>query len=86
MYSVGTTTAKAREENDMPIAIINWIMVLSLILTFIILNLFENRRMKNSGWYLESDRRFEKDRRHFTYATHIPERRSGFDRRLVQNR
>ena len=63
----------------MPIAIVNWIMVFSLILTYIILNVLENRKMKRS------ERRLEKDRRNFSYYAHIPERRAGDDRRLSQS-
>ena len=60
----------------MPIAIVNWIMVFSLILTYIILNVLGNRKMKRS------ERRLEKDRRNFSYDAHIPERRATDDRRL----
>jgi len=63
----------------MSISIVMWILVLSLVVTYILLNIFENKKMK------KSDRRLEKDRRHFTYASHIPERRSGNDRRLSYN-
>ena len=42
-------------------------MVFSLILTYIILNVLENRKMKRS------ERRLEKDRRNFSYYAHIPE-------------
>lgn len=69
----------------MPITIISWIMVVSLIMTYIILNVLENRRMKKPEERFEKDRRMENDRRYFTYATHNPERRSGTDRRLVRH-
>jgi hypothetical protein len=63
----------------MPISILMWIMMLSLLVTYILLNILENKKMK------KSERRLEKDRRQFTYAAHIPERRSGADRRLNYN-
>ena len=59
----------------MSISIVMWIMMLSLVVTYILLNILENKKMK------KPDRRLAKDRRHFTYASHIPERRSGDDRR-----
>ena len=69
----------------MQITMVNWIMTLSLIGTFILLNIFENRKIE------ESNRRLEKDRRHFSYTNYIPERRSDYemqksDRRLEIDR
>lgn len=64
----------------MPIAIINWIMVVSLILTHIILKVLENRKIKLT------EERLEKDRRNFTYTRYIPERRSERDMRMSDRR
>jgi len=69
----------------MPITTISWLMLLSLIGTDIMINIFENKRAK------KADRRLEKDRCHVYYTHHIPERRSGYemkasDRRLEQDR
>jgi len=47
----------------MPISIVMWIMILSLVVTYILLNIFEIKRMK------KSDRRFEPDRRTSHMAT-----------------
>lgn len=63
----------------MPITTISWLMILSLIGTDIMINIFKNKKTK------KADRRLEKDRRHFSYTHHIPERRSVFDRRLSTN-
>ena len=57
----------------MQITMVNWIMTLSLIGTFILLNIFENKKIKKSY------RRLANDRRHFSYTYHIPERRSGHE-------
>ena len=69
----------------MQITAVNWIMTLSLIGTFILLNIYENRKIE------ESNRRLEKDRHHLSYTNYIPERRSGYemqksDRRLEIDR
>ena len=64
----------------MPITIVTWIMMLSLVVTYILLNIFGNKKMN------QSDKRVEIDRRHFSYDAHILERRSGDDRRLSYNR
>jgi hypothetical protein len=69
----------------MPITTISWLMILSLIGTDIMINIFENRKSKKSNEQLEEDRR------QFSYTHHIPERRSGYkvkksDRRLEQDR
>ena len=63
----------------MSISIVTLIMMLSLVVTYILLNIFGNKKMKRS------DRRIERDRRDFTYTYHLPERRSGNDRRLIYN-
>ncbi|UCF90339.1 MAG: hypothetical protein JSW39_18850 [Desulfobacterales bacterium] len=42
--------------------------------------------MKKLNARSKGDRRFEKDRRKFTYTHYIPERRSGHDRRSGKNR
>jgi hypothetical protein len=63
----------------MPITTVTWIMMLSLVVTFILLNILENRRMK------DTNRRLEVDRRHFSYDAYIPERRVSGDRRLSRN-
>ena len=36
--------------------------------------------------WLEAERRFDLERRRFSYTTHVPERRSGRDRRQPTNR
>ena len=59
-------------------SIVTLTMMLSLVVTYILLNIFGNKKMKRS------DRRIERDRRHLIY-THFPERRSGIDRRLSYN-
>lgn len=61
----------------MPITIVTWIMTLGLIATYILLNIYQNKKAN------KSDRRLEVDRRYFSYTCHIPERRSGLDRRLI---
>jgi len=63
----------------MSISIVTLIMMLSLVVTYILLNIFENKKMKRS------DRRIERDRRHFNDTYHFPERRSGIDRRFSYN-
>lgn len=63
----------------MPITTVTWIMMLSLVVTFILLNIFENKKTN------QTDKRIEIDRRHFSYDAYIPERRSGGDRRLSDN-
>jgi len=60
----------------MPITTVAWIMMLILVVTYTLLNIFENKKMDKAG------RRKEKDRRHFSYSVHIPERRSDNDRRI----
>jgi hypothetical protein len=55
-------------------------MVFSLILTYVVLNVIENRKVVKSGI------RVEKDRRNFTYSRHIPERRSGHEMRISDRR
>ena len=35
--------------------------------------------------YSDDDRRQEGERRHFLYTTHVPERRSGRDRRCIES-
>ena len=69
----------------MQITMVNWIMTLSLIGTFILLNTLENKKIKKSY------RRLATDRRYFSYTHHIPERRSDYemqksDRRLEIDR
>lgn len=69
----------------MSISIVTWIMMLSLVVTYILLNIFENKKTK------QPERRMEVDRRHFSYTHHIPERRSGLemkksDRRIEKDR
>jgi len=54
----------------MQITTVTWIMALSLIGTQILLNILESRQIKKSV------RRLAKDRRHFSYTYHIPERRT----------
>jgi len=63
----------------MPITTVTWIMTLSLVVIFILLNIFENKRMR------KTDQRLEVDRRHFSYDAYIPERRVSGDRRLNYN-
>ena len=48
----------------MQITTVTWIMTLSLIGTYILLNILENKKIK------KSHRRLEKDRRHFSYTYH----------------
>ena len=62
----------------MPITTVTWIMTLSLVGTFILLNILENKKMR------KTDQRLEYDRRHFSYDAHIPERRSGDERRWAR--
>jgi len=69
----------------MPITTVTWIMIISLIGTFVLLNILENKKIK------ESVKRMEKDRRYFSYTYHIPERRLGYElqkseRRLEKDR
>ena len=64
----------------MPITTVTWIMMLSLVVTYILLNIFGNKKMK------ETDRRLEVDRRQFLYDAYIPERRVSGDRRLNYNK
>ena len=64
----------------MPISIVMWIMMLSLVVTYILLNLFENKKL------IKSDRRLEKDRRNFNYTHHIPERRSDNEMKMSDRR
>ena len=64
----------------MPITTVTWIMTLSLVMTFILLNIFENKRIK------ESVKRMERDRRYFSYTYHIPERRSGYEMQKSERR
>lgn len=72
-----TSTAIKEGGDSMPITTVTWIMTLSLVWTFILLNIFENKKVNTP------DRRLENDRRHFSYDAHIPERRAGEDRRWV---
>lgn len=62
----------------MPIVIINWIMIIGLISTYIGLNIPDKTQTEIP------DRRLEKDRRHFSYSLHIPERRTAAERRSSQ--
>ena len=87
-----------KKEDSMPIMTVTWIMILSLVGTLILLNIFENKKMKNTDRKFEVDRRhfsydayiperrLDVDRRHFSYDTYIPERRVRDDRRLTYNR
>ena len=59
----------------MPIMTVTWIMILSLVGTLILLNIFENKKMNNT------DRKLEVDRRQFSFDAYIPERRLDVDRR-----
>ena len=59
----------------MPITAVTWIMTVTLALTYIMLNSLDKKRGH------QPDRRIENDRRHFSYDRHIPERRSGKNRR-----
>ena len=62
----------------MATTIVAWIMMLNLVVTFFLLNIYENKMMN------KPDRRFEPERRHFSYDDHIPERRAGEDRRWLR--
>ena len=62
----------------MPIVMLNWIMIVILISTFIFLDVPDKAKSE------KPDRRLEKDRRYFSYSRHIPERRSGAERRSSQ--
>ena len=64
----------------MPITTVTWIMTISLIGTSILLNILENKRIK------ESDKRMERNRRYFSYTYHIPERRSGYEMKKSERR
>jgi len=64
----------------MPITIVAWIMTLSLVMTFILMNIFENKRIKDSV------KRMERDRRYFSYTYHIPERRTGYEMQKSERR
>jgi len=64
----------------MPISTVTWIMTLSLVGTFMLLNIFENKKMN------APERRLESDRRRFLYDAYILERRSDNDRRLNKGR
>ena len=68
-----------KKGDSMPIMTVTWIMILSLVVTYILLNIFGNKKMN------QPDKRVEIERRHFSYGAHIPERRSGDDRRLSYN-
>lgn len=35
--------------------------------------------------YSDADRRQGRERRHFLYTAHVPERRSGWDRRCIES-
>lgn len=59
----------------MPISTATWILTVTLAASYIMLNLIENKKA------YKPERRFENDRRHFSYHRHIPERRSGTNRR-----
>jgi len=58
----------------MPISSVAWIMVLGLVATYILLNIYENKLR-------EKDRGVEKDRRQIFHDLHFPEKRIGNDRR-----
>ncbi len=64
----------------MPITTVTWLMIMSLIGTDIMIKMLENKKIK------KSDRRLAKDRRHFSYTYHIPERRSGHEIRKSHRR
>ena len=64
----------------MPITAVTWIMTISLIGTFILLNILENKKIK------ESYKRMERDRRYFSYTYHIPERRTGYEMQKSERR
>ena len=82
----------------MPITTVTWIMMLSLVETTILLNIFEKKNMDQTDRKLEVDRRqfsydahiperrLELDRRHFSYDTYIPERRMDVNSRLRYSR
>jgi len=60
----------------MPITTVTWLMTAALAMTYIML-ISMNNRIK-----YHPERRVENDRRQFSYDRHIPERRSGMNRRL----
>ncbi len=64
-----------KKGDSMPIMTVTWIMILSLVGTLILRNIFENKKMNNT------DRKLEVDRRQFSYDAYIPERRLDVDRR-----
>jgi hypothetical protein len=53
-------------------------MTMSLIVTDILINTLKNKNME------QGERRLEYDRRDFSYDRHIPERRSGRERRWLK--
>jgi hypothetical protein len=73
------TSTAIKKGDSMTITTVTWIMMLSLVVTYILLNIFGNKKMN------QPDKRVEIERRHFSYDAHIPERRSGDDRRLSYN-
>jgi hypothetical protein len=73
------TSTAIKKGDSMPITTVTWIMMLSLVVTYILLNIFGNKKMN------QPDKRVEIERRYFSYDVHIPERRSGDDRRLSYN-
>ena len=64
----------------MPITTVTWLMILSLIGTDIVIKMLDKNKIK------KPDRRLAKDRRHFSYTYHIPERRSGHEIRKSERR
>jgi hypothetical protein len=64
----------------MPISIVMWIMMMSLVVTYILLNVIENKKLMNADGHLE------KGRRNFTYTHHIPERRSDNEMKMSDRR
>ena len=64
----------------MQITTVTWIMTLSLIVTYILLTILENKKIQKSAM------RVGKDRRYFTYTRHLPERRSGHEMRMSDRR
>ena len=92
------TATEIIKGDRMPIMTVTWIMIMSLVGTLILRNIFENKKMNNTDRKLEvnrrhfsydayiPERRLDVDRRHFSYDACIPERRVGGDRRLTYNR
>jgi hypothetical protein len=66
--------------DGMPITTVTWLLLFSLIGTDILINLLDKKKIKTP------DRRLAKDRRHFSYTYHIPERRSGHEVRKIDRR